>query len=236
MRTLIATLACAVLTAGLIAVTGTTADAAGKFSVSVSASKTSLSLGSTFAISGSVSPNAKGQSVSIQEKRSGGAWRTITTKKLTSASKYAATIKPGTGGPTSYRVVKAAKGSRGAGISATRTIAVWRWRHLTDLTLGKPSGKLTFQNKGCTALTSIVGMGDISASDATGSTGIMITTGSGSGPIYGPRYFARFDQPRFYTTENGLANANSFWISANTASGSGISEIQWAEPMVYCNS
>jgi len=110
------------------------ADAAtAKYTVSSAVSLSSIDLGKTFVLSGTVSPNAKGKTVKVQRQYPGGAWTTILTKTLSSTSKYSATIKPSKAGATKYRVVKAATSTRATGVSSTRTVTIYRWRYLIGL-------------------------------------------------------------------------------------------------------
>jgi hypothetical protein len=261
-RTFIATITAITLSTGVIAATSTAAEAKGKFSVTASASRTQLTLGSSFTLSGKVSPSAKGKKVTIQERLGAGSWKNLTTKTLSSSSKYSATIKPRKAGAYSYRVVKAAGGSRAGGASVAKSVSIFRWRYLVDLPLSATVGNasegtatirgnqfdhsirigegvadsgLTYLNQGCTAMTSIIGMGDLSAGDATASTGISLVTGSGEGPLY-HRTFVATSEPRFYTTETGLTTAKQIKISATANSASAYAEIFWAEPQVYCKS
>jgi hypothetical protein len=102
------------------------------FSVTISASKTTIELGQTVKLTGKVSPRAKKKRVKIQRRYEGGGWRTIKTVKLSSKSRYSYTVKPTRGGPTQYRVQKPASGGRSAKTSATRTVNVYRWRALQE--------------------------------------------------------------------------------------------------------
>lgn len=104
-----------------------------KYGVTSAVSTSTIDLGKTFVLSGTVSPNAKGKTVKIQRKYAGGSWTTILTKTLSSTSKYSATIKPSKAGPTAYRVIKAASSSRAQGVSSSRTVNVYRWRYLLDM-------------------------------------------------------------------------------------------------------
>lgn len=103
------------------------------FGVTAQASKTQLTLGTAFTLSGTVSPSSSGKTVNIQRRYAGGSWVTILRRTLTSASKYSAAITPVRGGPTDYRVVKPASASRSIGISPTRRVNVFRWRYLSDV-------------------------------------------------------------------------------------------------------
>jgi hypothetical protein len=107
--------------------------ATAKYSVTASVSTSSVDLGKSFVLSGTVSPSAKGKTVKIQRQYAGGSWTTLVTKTLSSTSKYSVKITPSKAGPTKYRAVKAASSTRAQGISSSRTVTVYRWRYLLDL-------------------------------------------------------------------------------------------------------
>ena len=107
--------------------------ATAKYSVTASVSTSSVDLGKSFVLSGTVSPSAKGKTVKIQRQYAGGSWTTLVTKTLSSTSKYSVKITPSKGGPTKYRVVKAASSTRAQGVSSSRTVKVYRWLYLTGL-------------------------------------------------------------------------------------------------------
>lgn len=110
------------------------AEAAATYSVTLSVSATTINHGSYVTLSGKVSPAAGGQKVLIQRRvGSAATWTTFTTRQLTSTSAYSLRVRPGPG-PVRYRVVKPRGNGRTAGVSPVRTVAVMRWRWLTDKT------------------------------------------------------------------------------------------------------
>jgi bacillolysin len=86
-------------------------------------SKTTMPLGTTSYLSGSVSPSHAGRTVRLQRYYSG-AWHNVASKVLSSTSRYRFAIKPGTRGTFKYRVVLAAHSDHIAGKSPTATLKV----------------------------------------------------------------------------------------------------------------
>ncbi|VXC40684.1 NPCBM/NEW2 domain-containing protein [Aeromicrobium sp. 9AM] len=121
------------------------AEAASAYSVTASVSISSIDLGKSFVLSGTVSPSAKGKTVKIQRQYAGGSWTTLVTKTLSSTSKYSVTIKPSKAGTTKYRVIKAASSTRAQGISSNRTVTVYRWRNLAGLAYTSSTQSVVFQ-------------------------------------------------------------------------------------------
>ena len=62
--------------------------------VTANLSRTGLPLGSTFTVSGSVSPSHAGRTVHVQRYAGNNAWTTVSSRALTSTSTYAFTVKP----------------------------------------------------------------------------------------------------------------------------------------------
>lgn len=94
-----------------------------KAKVSSTASATSVRLGSTVTISGSVAPSHAGQGVVLQ-RYSSGAWRTVSTRTLSSTSRFSFTVKPGSRATFSYRVHKPGDADHAAGTGPKHTISV----------------------------------------------------------------------------------------------------------------
>jgi uncharacterized delta-60 repeat protein len=81
--------------------------------ISASWSHSSMPLGTTTRVSGTVSPNERGQVVYLQRYYSK-AWHTVTHVTLSSASGYAFSVKPAARGAYYYRIYKPAGGFRAA--------------------------------------------------------------------------------------------------------------------------
>jgi hypothetical protein len=86
-------------------------------------SPTSMRLGSTALLSGTVTPTHAGKTVSLQ-RLVNGAWGTISTRALSSTSTYAFGIRPATRGTHSYRVLFTGDADHGAAASTTRVLTV----------------------------------------------------------------------------------------------------------------
>ncbi|GAB3886577.1 S8 family serine peptidase [Terrabacter terrigena] len=67
-------------------------------------SRTTLPLGSTFSLSGSVAPSHAGRTVYVQRYAGNNAWTTVTSRALSSSSTYAFTVRPTARGTFTYRV------------------------------------------------------------------------------------------------------------------------------------
>jgi bacillolysin len=93
--------------------------------ITATLSKTTMPLGSTSYLSGSVSPSHAGRTVRLQRYYSG-AWHNVSGKSmaLSSTSKYRFSIKPGSRGTFKYRVVLAAHSDHTTGVSPTKTLKV----------------------------------------------------------------------------------------------------------------
>ena len=250
-----ATLASAVLVGGMAS-----ADASSKYSVTIAASVTKLGLGHTFTLKGSVSPGAKGKTVTIQRKYAGGSWATITHATLSSTSKYAKVIKPSKAAVTSYRVVKGSSSSHGTGTSSTKVVTVSRWRYLTDLpqldvTLGAGEsntatiigrvfphsikaaggGSITYTlNKACTAFTTVIGMDDTSSSGATGFATALLTYDGHGGGFFGFLPVSVGEFGTYVTSEAGLTDVIAIELDGSSASNAQI--VVYGTPQVYCAS
>lgn len=227
------------------------AHATSRYAVTISASATERTLGHSFSLSGSVSPNAKGKTVSIQRKYPGGSWKTIAHDTLSSHSKYSKTIKPTRAAVTSYRVVKPHSSSRGSGVSATKVVSVGRWRNLVDLPrsahVAAEEGTATIRGIAypnsirltaggdvkyntanlCTKLTAFVGMDD-NAADGS-SAAVFITTPSGS--IFGGSV-ARYELPVFFNNLDDISDRNILeFVVGSIALGN---TAVFGSPKVYC--
>jgi hypothetical protein len=73
--------------------------------VRIKINHTSIRVGSSATISGSVSPNLHGRTVYLQKRTSSG-WRDVAHKRLSAKSRYAFTVTAKRTGTTTYRVVK----------------------------------------------------------------------------------------------------------------------------------
>lgn len=255
MRILLTALVSAILLVGV----APAAQASTSYAVTISSTAATLDLGRSFTLKGTVSPNAAGKSVAIQRKYAGGSWTTITHDTLSSGSQYSKSIKPTRAAVTSYRVVKAAAGSRRTGISATKVVTVYRWRYLTDLPqvshdLGAEESNgatimgrvfpysvvetngtsITYKLNGlCTKFTAVVGMDD---SSPTGSTGFAMVFQTYSGVVG-----SMFSSPVaignygiYATNENQLTTAVSMSLNASTSTAG--ATVVWGSPRVYCAS
>ena len=111
--------------AGSTALFGTTSAAVAvsvRTSVTAAVSATSMKLGKTVTISGTVGPKHTGK-VTLQ-RLSGTRWVAVTTASLTSSSNYSFKVKPTARGSYSYRVVKPADTDHAEGISTRRAVKV----------------------------------------------------------------------------------------------------------------
>jgi len=89
--------------------------------ISATLSRSSAPLGSTVKLTGTVAPNHAGQRIYLQ-RYTGGRWRTVTSKLLSSTSSYSFSLRPATRGQHKYRTYKPADGDHAAGTSRTRTL------------------------------------------------------------------------------------------------------------------
>jgi Fibronectin type III domain len=91
--------------------------------VTAALSASSITLGHSVTIKGSVAPNHAGQSVSLQYYYSG-AWHTVKTATLTSTSTYSFSYWPGSAGIRSLRVYRPADADHAAGTSPTMKLTI----------------------------------------------------------------------------------------------------------------
>lgn len=91
-----------------------------RYVVTLHVSNSSPAVNSTDTLSGTVAPSAAGQTVVVQQYKSG-AWQSLVTLTLNSNSAYSVGIIPKTTGTYTFRVVKAASASNAAGSSPTVT-------------------------------------------------------------------------------------------------------------------
>ena len=91
--------------------------------VTAALSASSITLGQTVTIKGSVAPNHAGQSVTLQ-RYSSGAWHTVKTATLTSASTYSFSYKPGSTGTRTLRVYRPADTGHASGTSPNLMLTV----------------------------------------------------------------------------------------------------------------
>ena len=135
MKKIIVIMAIAIaLVAGLAA----EADAAKKkpYVVSISVSATSITVGTTLKITGSVSPKASGQTVTIQKKLAGGKWKTEKKVTIKADGTYAYSDVPTTPVNRQYRTYKPKKGKNKKGYSKTVAVKVAKpVQHSATLTI-----------------------------------------------------------------------------------------------------
>ena len=91
--------------------------------VTAAASRTSVPLGGSLSLRGTVAPSHARQQVTIQ-RYYGGAWRGVGYATLTSTSSYAFPLTPGARGTYYYRVVKRADTDHAEGVSPTVKLTV----------------------------------------------------------------------------------------------------------------
>lgn len=88
--------------------------------------------GETAKMTGKVIPPRPGESVKLQQKKSG-KWKDIDSNELDDASRYSFTITGEKAGTPQYRVFKGASGGVDAGTSPVRKLSVYRWIYLSNL-------------------------------------------------------------------------------------------------------
>ena len=92
--------------------------------VTSNVSRTSVPLGGTFAMFGSVSPSHAGRTVYLQRYAGNNTWATVTSRALTSTSTYGFTVKPTARGTSTYRVYFPADTDHLASLSPNRTVTI----------------------------------------------------------------------------------------------------------------
>ncbi len=102
------------------------------YRVTATTSISSVTLGSTSKVSGSVTPKAAGQTVVLQELRRN-EWTSVASKKLSKTSTYRMVLNPSKVGNVKFRVCKAAYKKIKAGCSAEVIVQVSQWRYLYDM-------------------------------------------------------------------------------------------------------
>ncbi|MCU1677436.1 MAG: hypothetical protein JWM93_2194 [Frankiales bacterium] len=250
------------LAAFMIMATAEVAEAT-SYSVSISASRTTIELGQTFQLTGKVSPNAKKKKVKIQRQYLGGSWKTIKTIKLSSKSTYTYTVKPTTGGPTLYRVQKPKSGKRSAKTSQPRLVDVYRWRALQEfpreavytVTYGPRSiggttfpasaaldgqeSTWTFGGSRCTVFRSSIGVDDTSTPGVTSSPNFMWNHNIGGQQMFqlSPRNdgLATGQNPRSFV-EPIPADKTTLYVNSVFGGAAGTRILTLGTPQLYCNS
>ena len=86
-------------------------------------SASTIAYGKTLTVTGTVSPNHRGQRAYLQ-RRVGGAWKTAATATLTSTSGYTLRAKPRVRGKLTYRVYKSADADHTSGTSPNLAVTV----------------------------------------------------------------------------------------------------------------
>jgi hypothetical protein len=92
--------------------------------VTSNVSRTTLPLGGTFTLSGSVAPTHAGRTVYVQRYVGNNAWTTATSRTLTSSSTYAVSVKPTARGTFTYRVYLPADADHLASYGPNRAVKV----------------------------------------------------------------------------------------------------------------
>jgi subtilisin family serine protease len=92
--------------------------------VTSAVSRTTLPLGGTFTVSGSVAPTHAGRAVYVQRYAGNNVWTTVTSRALTSTSTYAFSVKPTARGTFTYRVYLPADTDHLASYSPSRAVKV----------------------------------------------------------------------------------------------------------------
>lgn len=91
--------------------------------ISVRTSRNNFGLGGTATLSTTVAPNHRGRTILLQ-RWNGSAWKTLTSRVLSSTSTASATVRPPVRGVNSYRWLLAAHTDHGTGTSATMRLTV----------------------------------------------------------------------------------------------------------------
>jgi hypothetical protein len=88
-------------------------------------SKTSMALGGTVYMYGTVTPSHAGQTVYLQRLVGNGVWQNMLSQTLTSTSGYSFAVKPSSRSTFYFRVYKPADADHAAGYSAIRNVRVY---------------------------------------------------------------------------------------------------------------
>jgi hypothetical protein len=91
--------------------------------VTAALNDSSITLGQSVTITGSVAPNHAGQTVILQ-RYSSGAWQTVKSATLTSTSTYSFSYKPGSAGTRTLRVYRPADAGHASGTSPTMKLTI----------------------------------------------------------------------------------------------------------------
>ena len=129
-RLLVALLGAALVASFMVATT-TPAHAARTYKVTAKANVSTLTLGSTGVIRGTVKPAAPKQRVFLQQLARG-TWSTVLAKRLTKKSKYKLVMNPTRAGVNQFRVCKKAYKKIRAACTNPVRVSVYRWHYLTD--------------------------------------------------------------------------------------------------------
>jgi hypothetical protein len=95
-----------------------------RMAITSTLSRTSVPLGGTFAMSGSVSPNHAGQTIYLQRYVGSGKWTTVTTKRLSTSSTYSFSVKPTFRATQTYRAFLWDDGDHLASFGPSRAVKV----------------------------------------------------------------------------------------------------------------
>ena len=95
-----------------------------RMAVTSAVSRTSVGLGGTLTMSGSVAPSHAGKTVYLQRYLGSGTWTTVTSRALSSTSTYTFSVKPTSRGTFTYRVYKPADTDHLASYSPNRAVKV----------------------------------------------------------------------------------------------------------------
>jgi hypothetical protein len=91
--------------------------------VTAALNDSSITLGQSVTITGSVAPNHAGQTVILQ-RYSSGTWQTVKSATLTSTSTYSFSYKPGSAGTRTLRVYRPADAGHASGTSPTMKLTI----------------------------------------------------------------------------------------------------------------
>ncbi len=95
-----------------------------RMAITSNLSRTSVPLGGTFALSGSVAPSHAGQTIYLQRYVGSGKWTTLTTKRLSTSSTYSFSVKPTFRATQTYRAFLWDDGDHLASYGPSRAIKV----------------------------------------------------------------------------------------------------------------
>jgi hypothetical protein len=95
-----------------------------RMAITSNLSRTSVPLGGTFTLSGSVAPSHAGQTIYLQRYVGSGKWTTVTTRRLSTSSTYSFSVKPTFRATQTYRAFLWDDGDHLASYGPSRVIKV----------------------------------------------------------------------------------------------------------------